>query len=64
MTSTAASVLVAIFIAFAGFSSESTPIIASILIIGAFAFDSAIGLLGGLEKKARPTADYFSGQYT
>ena len=63
MTSSLSSVIVTIFIGAAALRWNANPE-AMTLIVGAFAVDAIIGIVGGMPKKQRYVAERFEGEYT
>jgi len=63
ITSNLSAVIVTVFIGVAALRWNANPE-AMTLIIGAFAADAAIGIMGGMPKKQRYVAERFEGEYT
>jgi hypothetical protein len=63
MTSSLSSVIVTIFIGFAALRWNANPE-AMTLLVGAFAVDAIVGIMGGMAKKQRFVAEMFEGEYT
>jgi len=63
ITSNLSAVIVTVFIGVAALRWNANPE-AMTLIIGAFAADAAIGIMGGMPKNQRYVAERFEGEYT